>query len=59
MGERKEIEIRTFAAQREFEAGFAIRVSVTGACVTTGLGNDRHHIVAEGNGSFGVSTEGA
>ena len=54
------IEVGAFAAKGKFEACFAIGVAVTGAGVATGLGEDGHDVVAEGNGTdvFGARSGG-
>ena len=45
-----EIEFRIFAAERQLESGFAVRVPMAGACVAARFGDHRHDFVAEGNG---------
>ena len=47
-GERPEIEVGIFAAQGEFEAGFAVLVAMAGAGVAAAFGEHRHDLVAEG-----------
>ena len=57
LSERGVIEVRTFAAERKFETGFAVGVAVAGAGVAAGFGENGHDVVAERDGAelFGAS----
>src|SRR5262249_61716440 len=48
--ERPVIELGVLAAKRQFEAGFAVLISVARPGVATGLGEHGHRVAAQGNG---------
>jgi hypothetical protein len=57
MRQRQKIQIGAFAAKRQFESGFSVRIAMALTGVATRLREHSHHIIPKGNRFLGMARQ--